>query len=215
MSRIVEGRISRLKTGTIGFLLVLVTFACGTSEPSVPAPSAQEETAPTSTPVAMNVDVPTADGTLIQLVDPLDEPEFYCVDVPGFGANSNLQAPLTAHTCKPGADDEIFAVNHPNSGNLYMPAYDLCVEAESLTPPVRLLLRQCSEAPTQRFIFDSGGTLALPGGASAARLCLSVSSNDGEPTGGPSHLRRDLMMQSCDAAPPALSRWSFPGPSPG
>ncbi|MCY3801332.1 MAG: RICIN domain-containing protein [Chloroflexi bacterium] len=204
-----------MKTGTIVILFMLATFACGTSEPDVSAPLAQEETAPQATPVAMDEEVQTADGSLIQLIDPLDEPEFYCVDVPGFGASLDLQSPLTAHTCKPGADDETFVMDHPNPGNLYMPAYDLCVEAEGLTPPVRLLLRQCSDAPTQRFTFDSGGTLALPGGASAARLCMSVSPDDGEPTGGPSHLRRNLMMQSCDAAPPALSRWSFPGPSPG
>ena len=84
-----------MKIGTIAFLLVLATFACGTSELDVLAPVAREETAPTSTPVASDVNLPTADGTLIQLIDPLDEPEFYCVDVPGFGASLDLQSPLT------------------------------------------------------------------------------------------------------------------------
>ena len=201
--------------GAVTLLLALGIVGCGTSEPDASAPVAKEKTTPPPTSVAMDIDVPTANGTLIQLIDPLDEPEFYCVDVPGFGASLNLQGPLTAHTCKPGADDEIFVVNNPNPGNLSMPAYDLCVEAEGLTPGSRLYLRECSDAPTQRFAFDSGGTLALPGGASAARLCMAVSADDGEPTGGPSHLRRDLIMQGCDAAPPALSRWTFPGPSPG
>ena len=50
------------------------------------------------------------------LRDPLDEPEFYCVDVAGFGSNLNLNSPLQAHTCKPGADDEVFIFNHPAPG---------------------------------------------------------------------------------------------------
>ena len=50
------------------------------------------------------------------LRDPLDEPEFYCVDVAGFGNNLNLNSPLQAHTCKPGADDELFIFNHPTPG---------------------------------------------------------------------------------------------------
>ena len=32
------------------------------------------------------------------LRDPLDEPEFYCVDVAGFGSNLNLNAPLPIHS---------------------------------------------------------------------------------------------------------------------
>ena len=50
---------------------------------------------------------------LIQLIDPLDEPQFYCVDVPGFRSRVNLDAPLMAHTCEPGAADELFTPDHP------------------------------------------------------------------------------------------------------
>ena len=83
---------------------------------------------------------PPPSPTLIQLVDPLDEPEFYCVDVPGFRASLNLEGALTAHTCKPGADDELFTVGHPLAGNLYMPAYDRCVEADGATDGSELYL---------------------------------------------------------------------------
>ena len=43
---------------------------------------------------------------------------------------------------------------------------------------------------------------------------MAVSPQDGEPTGGPSHLRRDLFMLDCAATEPALSQWTFPGRSP-
>ena len=68
--------------------------------------------------------------TLLQLIDPLDEPEFYCVDVPGFRDSLQTDRPLQAHTCKPGADDELFLFNRPADGQISMPAYDLCMEAE-------------------------------------------------------------------------------------
>ena len=84
------------------------------------------------------------------LRDPLDEPEFYCVDVAGFGNNLNLNSPLQAHTCKPGADDELFIFNRPAPGQFYMDAYDVCLEAEEGL----LYVRACSESPNQRFVLS-------------------------------------------------------------
>lgn len=143
---------------------------------------------------------------LIRLADPLDEPEHYCVDVPGFGRRLNLDAPLMAHTCKPRAADETFTVGHPEAGQLYMPAYDRCAEAESREPGARLFVKGCGSSDLQRFSFEPDGRIRLAGG----QLCLTVDSADGEPTGGPSHLRRDLALQPCEGASPSLSRWRLP-----
>ena len=140
------------------------------------------------------------------LADPLDEPEFYCVDVAGFGAGLNLDAPLQAHTCKPGADDEMFAFNRPSEGQLYLVGHDRCLEADG----TGLYVRPCSESSLQRFGHRDDGTLKVRG----ADQCLAVVGGDGEPAGGRSHLRRDLLLQPCEDLEPALSRWLFPGPSP-
>ena len=91
--------------------------------------------------------------------------------MPGFGASLNLGAALTAHTCKPGADDEMFAVDRPGPGNLYMPAYDLCLEAARTEAPAQLYLRVCYEGALQQFEFDSDGALVLSG----TGLCMAVS----------------------------------------
>ena len=156
---------------------------------------------------------PPPSPTLIQLVDPLDEPEFYCVDVPGFRASLNLEGALTAHTCKPGADDELFTVGHPSAGHLYMPAYDRCVEAEG----AELYLKACADEPLQRFMLTDDGQLRLDaaeGSAAETAYCLAVEPGEGEPTGGPSHLRRDLLLTPCADADPSLTRWRFPGVRP-
>ncbi len=206
-------------------LAVIALAGCGASDPdqqSAPAradgpvatetaaPATSAEPAPEAPTAGIGVDTATAAATLVQLVDALDEPEYYCVDVPGFGASLNLRAPLAGHTCKPGADDEIFAVDRPGPGNLYMPAYDLCVEADGADAPAQLYLRACSDSALQRFDFDSDGALVLSG----TGLCVAVSPGAGESTGGPSHLRRDLVLVDCGETEPALKQWTFPGRSP-
>ena len=201
----------------------LALAACDAStpaqEPSPPPTAAATPvpivTSPTpvpteSPPAPAEPTPPQAKATLVQLADPLDEPEFYCVDVPGFGASLNLDAALMAHTCKPGADDEIFVVGQPGPGNLSMPAYNRCMEAERAEPQAQLHLQECSDSAMQQFGFDADGALILSG----TDLCVAVSPEDGEPTGGPSHVRRDLLLLHCAEANPALSRWVFPGPSP-
>lgn len=58
-----------------------------------------------------SVPVQAANGDLVRLVDPLDEPEFYCLDLSGWGDHLKLEDPLQAHTCK-GAEpaDQLFTV---------------------------------------------------------------------------------------------------------
>ncbi len=216
---------------------LLLTAACSTSDPAptqeagptraadstatptavphtptavAPAQTASAPIPDTSSAAGIDVDPARPSATLVQLVDALDEPEYYCVDVPGFGASLNLQSALMAHTCKPGADDEMFAVNRPGPGNLYMPAYDMCMEADGTDSSAQLHLRACSDSAMQRFDLDLDGALVLTG----TGLCMAVSPEDGEPTGGPSHLRRNLLMLDCGETEPALRQWTFPGRSP-
>ena len=168
---------------------------------SVPAPAPQPT--PTST---VDADAGIPSETLVMLADPLDEPEFYCVDVAGFGASLGLDRPLQAHTCKPGADDEMFAFNRPADGQVYLVEHDRCVEADGTS----LYVRPCSDSQMQRFTYGDDRTLRLADGG----VCLAVAGGDGEPAGGRSHLRRDLLLRPCSDVQPALSQWLFPGPSP-
>ena len=144
--------------------------------------------------------------SLVMLEDPLDEPEFYCVDVAGFGANLNVNSPLQAHTCKPGADDEMFAFNRPAQGQLYLVEHDRCLEADE----GNVYVRSCSESSLQRFTYGEDKTFRLEG----EDLCLSVAGGEGQQAGGRSHLRRDLLLSACAEVEPNLSRWVFPGPRP-
>ena len=147
-----------------------------------------------------------AESGLIKLKAPLDEPEFYCLDVPGFRARLNLEAPLMAHTCKPGADDEIYQLDHPGKGQLSMPAYDLCVQADNLDVGGQVRMKECSDDPLQKFEWADGRIRP----SENTKLCLSVADAKGEPTGGPSHLKLDLTLQTCADVPGACSEWLIP-----
>ncbi len=148
-------------------------------------------------------------GTLIQLIDPLDEPEFYCIDIPGFRHNLRLDRPLMTHTCKPGADDQMFTLDHPAKGQLFMAAYKLCLEADGTAPGSSVSMKKCSDKPGQRFVRNAQGEIRL--GAGPGAPCLAMAPGKGEPTGGPSHLRRPLALQECTATRPSLKKWITPG----
>ena len=193
--------------------LAMTAIACALAACQLAAPaSLSPQPTAAETPAAVTPDLAPAAVGLIQLVDPLDEPEFYCVDVPGFGSSLNLKGALTAHTCKPGADDEMFQFDSPSPGQIQMPAYDLCVEAIGPEPGADLILTGCSATPLQKFGFNERGQIQLKNGTDAA-LCLTVAGEPGEPTGGPSHLRRDLTLETCDLADEARTVWTAGSPT--
>lgn len=201
-----------------GLAGIIVLLACSTDPTSTPEPTSTQQSpspipTPASTPTpepeptpAVSAANPIPVESLVMLEDPLDEPEFYCVDVAGFGSNLNVNSPLQAHTCKPGADDEMFAFNRPSQGQLYLVEHDRCLEADGTS----VYVRSCSESPLQRFTYGEDKTFRLESEAQ----CVTVAGGDGQPAGGRSHVRRDLLMASCSDVEPSLSRWVFPGPSP-
>ncbi|PKB84261.1 MAG: hypothetical protein BZY88_00610 [SAR202 cluster bacterium Io17-Chloro-G9] len=208
-------KLSLIMGPAIGVLLL----ACGGSDSTLaltPTPEAPGTLSTLGVPAAQATVAPvaSASGTnitgevFIRLEDPLDEPEYYCVDVPGAGRGVQLQAALQAHTCKEVevAEDELFTINHPSHGQLFMKAYDLCLAADSPLADSLLHLENCSDSPLQRFSFAPSGLIQVEGGEDAA-LCLAVAPGPGTPTGGLSHLRLDLILQNCDDADPARLRW--------
>jgi len=80
-----------------------------------------------------------------------------------------------------------------------------------------LYLKACADEPLQQFILTDDGQLRLEPAAGSVQntaYCMAVDDDDGQPTGGPSHLRRDLLLTQCEGADPSLTRWTFPGVRP-
>ena len=205
---------------SFAMLFTLIMACSAESSPTPPAPVDTPASTPTITPAQTVGPTPaplptiatttaTDDRVFIQLTDPLDEPEYYCLDVPGAGSGVRLQSALQAHTCKPldTAADELFTIDHPNAGQIYMEAYQLCLEAEEPGERSSLRLQPCSDSEHQRFILESGTIRQV--GEGQDDLCLAVDPDPGIPTGGPSHLRRALTLESCESADPSLIIWSL------
>ena len=146
---------------------------------------------------------------LIKLVDPLDDPDHYCIDVPGFGSGIRLEAPLQAHTCKPNDNvDEQFSFQ-ASTGQLRMDQYELCVEVESATDDAHINLKECADVPLQQFRHHDDGTLrSLSEGGDS--LCIAVAEGPGIAINR-IHMRRDLSVRTCDDADPSEITWSFSG----
>ena len=198
--RLLKGRQAGiLRLAVLNLLIGGSLAACQTAVtlPTEPSPSGQAGSDPPST------------AGLIQLQDPLDEPEYYCVDIPGAGLSLNLQSALQAHTCKlSAAEDETFTFNFPSEGQFYMEAYQLCVEADSVKAGAELRLQECTDQPRQRFVYEEGRIRLRDAGTET--LCLAIAPGAGTPTGGPSHLRRDLELRPCAEVEAALSEWKIP-----
>ena len=203
-------------------ILIVLAVACGGTLSETPqvtalptptlARTAPATAAPTPASAPVSTAVPTqatvkVDSVFIQLTDPLDEPQFYCLDVPGAGAAVRLQSALQAHTCKQlnTAADELFTLDHPGDGQIYMEAYDLCAEATGTTAGALVYLQSCSDSPNQRFAIEDGSVRLANSGETG--ICLAVDPGDGIPTGGPSHLRRDLTLEDCVTTDPSRSQW--------
>ena len=183
----------RFVAGALLLLVVVGLLACA-AEPS-PAPA--------------DIPIPTAAG-LLHLADNLDDPQGYCVDVAGFGANIRLDASLQAHTCKPGSDDQMFTPIAPaDGGGILLVEYDRCLAVETAESGAEINVVGCDAGTVnQRFSLGEDGRvrLASPDGPG---LCLGIAAGQGEPAGGRNHLRRDLLLYDCEGAEPALITWEL------
>ena len=177
----------------------------GTAGVEVPGPAEQAA----ATPRTGLAEAPAQTG-LIQLQDPLDEPRSraLCLDVWGFGASLQLEAPMQLHTCKGGTVDETFMVDQPSPGQIYLVAFDRCLAAPDTAPGSMLFVETCRDAVEQRFTYSERGELHP---ARAPELCFAAATGRSQPASGPEYVRRDLLLQRCDRADSALIRWRVPG----
>ena len=174
---------------------------------SLSAPVVQTSLPPTSTPTLRPVNTPVPATGLLRLVDFLDDPLGYCVDVAGFGANLRLDAPLQAHTCKPGSDDQLFS--RLNGGGMRLTQHDRCLTVIQAVDGSEVMVSPCDAGGSwQRIRLKDDGRIRLAADDGSA-LCLGVAGGSGEPAGGRNHLRRDLTLQDCDGAKISLIQWEL------
>ena len=143
-------------------------------------------------------------GELIRLVDALDEPEFYCFDLAGWGKNLELDDPLQTHTCKAtGFDDQLFELT---GSRIKIAGSDRCIQVAGSSgvtlPGSAVLARPCSESPLQKISLRDNGLLQITG----TGYCIGAGA-ESKPASGPSHLWRTLAVVDCAKTDASLSTW--------
>ena len=155
-----------------------------------------------------------ADDVYLRVSEPLDEWRFYCLDIPG-NRDNLLGIQLNIHTCKEGMwhRDTIFSYERATVGDLYMPEYDLCVEASSPEADSTLHLAECAADEMQKWDFSGPNVRPMAN----PDLCLTVSSIPGELTSGglaypTGYKSREISLQSCSEAIADRQQWLIAKP---
>jgi hypothetical protein len=119
-----------------------------------------------------------ADNVEVYITDLLDNIQNgYCLDIAkGKGASANPADGMQAHTCySPLGEvlvDQAFDSVKFSEGVLYMPEFDVCVQASSIVSGASVELVTCNGSEAQKWVFDGEGSIAP---TAAPKMCLTLS----------------------------------------
>lgn len=151
-----------------------------------------------------------ADSVEIYVTDMLDNIQNgYCLDIAkGQGANANPDDGLQAHTCySPSGEifvDQAFDADQFADGVLYMPEFDVCVQAASTETGASVELAACDGSDAQSWAFDGEGTIAP---ASAPEVCLTLAEETRTGRSEENQMKA-LSLETCSQDAAATQTWA-------
>lgn len=148
----------------------------------------------------------------IYSLNQMDDDRGFCIDIRGHKSKAKVNRGLQAHTCYSYqgevAVDQGFDSSKLIKNQFYLPAFNVCMEAASVTASASLQLTKCRDGQTQTFEWDKEGKIYLMDDKS---LCLTVAQGDSRKGGGgsPVHLIRNLSMETCSDTLKPFQRWGM------
>lgn len=151
----------------------------------------------------------------LKLVDDIDDPAGYCLDVPGPASNIRLDIPAWAHSCHGGPEpDQTYRFDEDGNGafRFVWEVYDVCLTATDAVAGSGLSYLPCDGGSQQAFDSAADGTFTLRG----SDLCLSARNMDDagsqDEVGigrnvAPGDWVRGLQLRPCAEALDALTQW--------
>ena len=136
----------------------------------------------------------------IYIRDQLDEPRGYCLDIKGYKLKAKINNGLQAHTCYSYqgeiAVDQGFDPLKLSQNQFFLPAFDVCMEAASVSTSAPIKLSTCNSGTLQKFEWDIKGRVHP---ISDGKLCLTIAQGQSRKGGGgsPVHLIRNLSLEPC------------------
>ena len=148
----------------------------------------------------------------IYLLNQIDDNRGFCIDMRGHKSKAKTTKELQAHTCYSYqgevAVDQGFSSLKFSENQFYLPAFNVCMEAVSLTVSGSLKVRKCQIGQLQKFEWDNEGRINI---VNNLKLCLTVSqgaSRQGR-GGSPVHLIRNLSMELCSDVLKPFQVWGI------
>ena len=145
----------------------------------------------------------------VLLVDRLDDPRGFCLDIRGYKQRARPDRGLQAHSCYSYQGqigvDQGFDSDAIKAGRFHMPGFDVCMTAAAETG-ARLGLAKCDGSSGQGFSMNANGEIVAK---AVPKLCVTVAGGDSREGGGgrPVHLIRRLTLENCDQARAKYQRW--------
>ena len=136
----------------------------------------------------------------IYTVDQLDEYRGYCLDIRGYKLKAKPNNGLQAHTCYSYegeiAVDQAFDLLQLSKNHFFLPAFDVCMEASSISISSHVSLNKCNFGNLQEFKLDTRSGIHP---VDDIKLCLTVDQGESKrgKGGSPVHLKRNLTLELC------------------
>ena len=146
----------------------------------------------------------------VLLVERLDDPRGFCLDIRGYKQRAKVASGLQAHSCYSYqgqlAVDQGFDSDDIKAGRFRMPGFDVCMTAQGAEAGARLGLAKCDGSPQQGFSLTAKGESVAK---SAPKLCVTVAGGESRQGGGgqPVHLIRRLTLEACEEGRAKYQRW--------
>ena len=150
------------------------------------------------------------DNVEIYLLNQLDDSRGFCIDIKGHKLNAQINKGLQAHTCYSYqgeiSPDQGFNSLKLTKNQFFLPVFNTCMEASSLTPSAELRLRKCNRNKLQNFEWSNKKQIRL---ISNRKLCLTVDQGQSKKGGGgtPVHLMRNLSLELCSKSLNPYQAW--------
>ena len=146
----------------------------------------------------------------IHLINQLDDPRGFCIDIRGHKFKANIDRGLQAHTCYSYqgkiSPDQGFSSLQLTKNQFILPFFNVCMEASSLKVSANLNLAKCNRNKLQNFEWFNENKIRL---ISNRKLCLTVNQGQSRKGGGgtPVHQMRNLSMEPCSKSLNSYQVW--------
>ena len=150
------------------------------------------------------------DSVEIYLLNQLDDPRGFCIDIKGHKLKAQINKGLQAHTCYSYqgkiSPDQRFNSRKLTKNQFILTSFNVCMEASSLTPSANLSLRKWDRNKLQNFEWSNENKIHLIGNR---KLCLTVGQGQSKRGGGgsPVHLMRNLSLELCTESLNSYQAW--------